>query len=144
MFARFKPKGSVQAFTLPLCAAVLACPLEAKRAAPKPVPPVESGGRLYTALLDDGRRGYLVAVDARTQQPLWSCTLFRNRIDPHLETDVQMVYIQALTLEGESLVATDERGGAYRLDLSTRKVTRLARRPQGLQPRVPKPGGEGR
>jgi hypothetical protein len=103
-------------------------PLEAKRAAPKPVPPIDHQGIRFTAPIDDGRRGYIVAFDCRTGEPLWAVTIFRNHVDPDFEFDVQMVYIKGISMDGDSLVISDEWAGVYRLDPTTKKVTQISMR----------------
>ena len=55
---------------------------------------------------------------------LWRQRIYRIRVDPSLERDVQDVFITSLTVRGGSLVIANEHGDRYALDLSTRKVTR--------------------
>ncbi len=97
-------------------AVLMATPGVAKRTNPPKVPPVVSGGVRYVVPNDDGRRGYVEAYDARTGRKLWTATLFRNRIRPDLEEDVQWVYIKTMKISGGKLIAIDERGQRYVLD----------------------------
>jgi outer membrane protein assembly factor BamB len=108
-----------------MCAALLlsATPLIAKRSAPEPVPPVVVGGIEYSA--PGWPIGFIVVTDTRTGREIWRKRIYRIKIDPALERDVQDVFIASLTLAHGNLFITDERGRRYALELSTRKVTRL-------------------
>jgi hypothetical protein len=104
------------------------CLAEAKRLPPAPVEPVTYQGVRYVAPNDDGRRAYIQAWDMKTRKRLWEVTVFRNSIDPSLEEDVQHVFIQKLSIGNGKLIAVDEHGGAYSVDLQTRAVKRRATR----------------
>jgi hypothetical protein len=104
---------------------LLPCLVPAKRAAPSKVEPVIYDGTRYVAPNDDGRRAYIEAWDVQTNRKLWDLTVFSNRIDPKLEEDVQWVFIKTLSIEGDRLVVTSERGNTYQIDLSSRAVTQL-------------------
>jgi hypothetical protein len=117
---RFLLTGSVIAALLPVVAL-------AKRSAPTKVEPVVHQGVRYTAPNDDGRRGYIVAWDAQTNAKLWDLTVFTNRISPKLEEDVQWVYIKALKIHDGALIVTAERDQTFRIDFTTKAVTRLDR-----------------
>jgi len=108
---------------LALAAFVLAPnPASAKRAAPKPVPPLVTNSVEYSAPHD--LMGFVVATDVKTRKELWRVRIYTVRIDPALERDVQDVFIIALALEHGALVITNERQESYVLDLVTRKVTK--------------------
>jgi hypothetical protein len=96
--------------------------LLAKRAAPKPVPPVVRNGVKYSAPNDNGRIGHVEASDARSGATLWDIKVFEVQIDPKLEEDVQWVFITDLKLEGNSLHVKDEKSRCYNLDLTTKTV----------------------
>ena len=97
--------------------------MAAKRAAPKPVSPVISGGIRYSAE-GNGIDEYVVATDASSGKKLWKVEVFHNEIDPSLEEDVQAVFITNLKLAGNSLSIRDEKSRCYSLDLSTKHVRR--------------------
>ena len=95
----------------------------AKRVAPARVEPVVYQGIRYIAPNDDGRREYIEAWDVQTNKKLWDLTIFKNRIDPTLEQDVQWVFIKELNIRDGALVVTSERDKIYRVDLKMKTVT---------------------
>ena len=95
----------------------------AKRVAPARVEPVVYQGIRYIAPNDDGRRAYIEAWDVQINKKLWDLTIFKNRIDPTLEQDVQWVFIKELNIRDGALVVTSERDKIYRVDLKTKTVT---------------------
>jgi hypothetical protein len=96
-------------------------PANAKRSVPRTVEPVTVHGVTYSA--PASAMGFIVACDALSGRELWRKRIYRVRVNPSLERDVQDVFITSLTLRGGSLVIANEHGGRYALDLSTRKVT---------------------
>ena len=102
--------------------AFVAGPANAKRSVPSAVEPVTVQGVTYSAPAT--AMGFVVAFDASSHRELWRQRIYRIRVNPSLERDVQDVFITSLTLRGGSLVIANERGERYALDLSTRKVTR--------------------
>ena len=110
-------------FVAALCAvAFVTEPANAKRTVPRAVEPVSVHGVTYSAPAT--AMGFVVASDALSGRELWRQRIYRIRVDPSLERDVQDVFITSLTLRGSSLVIANEHGERYALDLSTRKVTR--------------------
>ena len=114
-----KHSSMVRAFVLLL---FIPLGLFAKRADPKPVPPVIQNGVRYSAPNDNGRIGHVVASDVRGGKTLWDIKVFEVEIDPKLEEDVQWVFISELQLRGNSLRVKDEKSRCYSLDLATKKV----------------------
>jgi hypothetical protein len=116
--------GSRRALLIRVIALGLAgvLPVLAKRAAPPLVAPVERDGVRYTAPNDEGGRGYIRAVDAKTGKTLWDLTVYKVRIDPLLEKDVQHVYIRKLRLTGGKLVVEDESNRSFTVDPAKRAV----------------------
>jgi hypothetical protein len=108
-----------------MCAALLlpAAPVAAKRSAPERVCPIVVGSVEYSS--PGWPMGFIIATDTRTRREIWRKRIYRVRIDPALERDVQDVFITSLTLVDGTLVITDERGRRYALELTTRRVTRL-------------------
>ncbi len=105
--------------------------LMASRIAPARVQPVVIDGIRYEAVW--GSMGLFRASEIKTGKTLWDLTLYRYRYDERLETDIQDVFISAMTKEsGSSIVVTDERGTVYRVDLDSRKVT-IAKWPVSLK-----------
>lgn len=101
----------------------LPCLADAKRIPPASVAPVVYQGIRYVAPNDDGRRAYIEAWDVRTNKKLWDLTVFRNRIDPKREEDVQWVFIIAMSIRDHMLMVTSERGMTYQIDLQTKAIT---------------------
>src|SRR5262249_44881703 len=50
-------------------------------------------------------------------------TIFRNRIDPNLEEDVQWVFIKGLDMHDGGLLITSESGKTYQVDVNTKAIT---------------------
>lgn len=103
---------------------VLSSGVSAKRAAPKPVPPVVRNGVKYTVPNDNGRIGHVVASEDRSGKTLWDIKVFEVQIDPKLEEDVQWVFITDLKLAGNALRVKDEKSRCFNLDLTSKKVKR--------------------
>jgi hypothetical protein len=99
-----------------------ATPVPAKRAAPKPVPPVVADSVEYSAPHE--HMGFVFATDTSSRKELWRERIYAVRIDPALERDVQDVFITTLSIKRGALIITNEHGDTYTLDLSTRKVTK--------------------
>ena len=101
-----------------------------KRVAAPVVAPLTLHGVRYEAPADardgdDGQAGgYVIARDARSGRELWRLRIYATVYDPHLEQDVQDVYIRTLRAgrAGRTLEIVDERGRRYTLDLATRTV----------------------
>jgi hypothetical protein len=97
--------------------ALSATPCLARRVPAPRVAPVESGGIRYVAPNTNGRVAYVEAWEIRTAKKLWTVTVFRNRVVPRLEEDVQWVFIKKLVVAKGRLVVTDERGRTHFVDL---------------------------
>jgi hypothetical protein len=103
---------------------LLAALTSAKRAAPTKIEPVIHDDVRYVAPNDDGRRAYIEAWDVQTNKKLWDLTVFKNRIDPQLEEDVQWIFINAVSLHDATLIVASERGNTYEIDLKTKAITK--------------------
>ena len=101
----------------------------AKRKAPPKVEPVIHEGILYIAPNDDGRRAYVQAWDAKTNNMLWAVTIFRNFVVPLAEEDVQHVYIRQMRIRDGNLIVIAEDDRVFSVDLKTRSVKRLKKPP---------------
>lgn len=97
----------------------------AKRAEPRPVPPVVHHGVKYAAPNQNGREGKVEARDEKTGRKLWEVVIYTVAIDRNLEEDVQWVFITALSIRDDVLTVTNEKGERFSLDLKTKKVERL-------------------
>ncbi len=97
----------------------------AKRAGPKEVEPVVADGVKYVASNDSGREGKVEARDAKTDKKLWEVVVYTVKIDPELEEDVQWVFITRLAVKENALLVTNEKGEAYKVDLTTKKVEKV-------------------
>jgi hypothetical protein len=103
------------------------------RPPPPSVPPVLIDGIRYVQLTNPRPvglapgGGWLVAVDAKTGEPLWSLRVYDNQSDPADEADVQLVFFRSMKrVRGErSLEIENERGEKFRVDLATRSATPL-------------------
>ncbi len=105
-----------------LCLVFVSLTLSAKRVAPQPVEPVVAEGVRYSAPLDDGRIGTVIATEVSTGKKLWSVEVFRISINPLREEDNQWVFVTDLRMDGDSLLVKNESGQCFRVKLETRKV----------------------
>src|SRR5690349_17243578 len=93
----------------------------AKRVAPPEVAPVTIGEVEYRA--PSGHMGYVDAHAVKGGRLLWSRQIYVVVVDPEMEKDVQDVFINTIKADGNNaLILTNERGGEFRLDLSTLEV----------------------
>ena len=105
-------------------------PVEAKRLAPEDVKPVVHKGVRYEVRHWEITRGkaqtggFVEAWDVATNRKLWERNIYGITYNPDLEKDVQDVFITSLTLVGDKLVAVNERGEKFHIDISTRKVSK--------------------
>jgi hypothetical protein len=98
--------------------------LQAKRGAPPFVKPVTIGSVRYSALAQPQLMGFVIATDVATGKELWRQRIYRVRMKPLLEKDVQWVFITSLIRRDRTLLVTNERDEHFTLDLTTRKVTK--------------------
>jgi hypothetical protein len=104
-----------------------------KRSAPEPVEPVYLGNMRYEALHWGKERGlgqnggFVVAFDQSTGAEQWIVRLYEIRYDPNMEADKQDIFLTALTADkpGSRLLAEDEHGRRFALNVFSRKVTAL-------------------
>ena len=102
----------------------------AKREAPKDVNPLERGGIRYTAPHwgpMQGRRqngGYVEAWDIETGKMLWEMQVYMIQYNPKIEKDIQDVFITSLRIEGDVLIAENEAGDIFEIDLKTKMSSR--------------------
>ena len=105
----------------------------AKRRAPG-ARPVVAGGIRYEPMRRAEEHGFeqgggvIAALDAKTDQLLWSVQLYKTAFDAAEERDAQEVYVKELALDksGHALLATDERKRVWSVDLATHAVTQVA------------------
>jgi len=97
----------------------------AKRTRAPVVEPVVHEGIRFVAPNDNGRRAYVQAFDVATSNKTWELTVFKNRINPFLEADVQWVYIKSLRIENGDLIVTDEGNRQFTIDLEKHTVKRI-------------------
>lgn len=103
-----------------------------KRVGPSPVMPATLDGVRYEAphwgrergLEQNG--GYVVALDAISNQELWTACIYAIDYVPKLETDVQDIFIRTLEsgAKGQLLIA-DEHGRRFTLDIAKREAVPL-------------------
>jgi hypothetical protein len=95
---------------------------DAKRAAPKAVPPIVIDGIEYSAPLD--RIGYVVARWTKTKREIWIRQVYVIKYEYKLglEEDVQWVFINDLRLEGGKLKIGNEKGDEFELDAESLNV----------------------
>jgi hypothetical protein len=102
----------------------------AKRVPPATVPSLTIGDLRIDVIhwgRDEGfgqNGGVLRAVDTTSGATAWVVKVYDISYDPHLESDVQDIFITALRKPWlrNCLVVSDERGRQFRVDLATRAV----------------------
>jgi hypothetical protein len=124
---RRKKMGRLSVVLCLVLAAMSASRVWAKRAAPKPVTPVVHNGVRYEAPNLDGAEGKIEARNESTGKKLWEVVIYRIKIDPRLEKDVQWVFITGLAIHQNTLQVTNEKNERFTLDLTTRKVEKVTK-----------------
>jgi len=94
----------------------------AKRGGPKPVTPVVHDGVKYVVPNENGREGKIEARNEKTGEKLWVVVIYKVKIDPNLEEDVQWVFVTGLAICDNTLLVTNEKNERFVLDLKTKKV----------------------
>jgi len=114
-------------FAIVALATLPALPAGAKRAPPADVPPVVDGSVRYEAPHFGNpcgqNGGCVVAHDNASNAVLWSVQVYCTHYDPSLETDVQDVFITALTGAGGNVQVANEKGQHFVIDPSTGQVS---------------------
>ena len=104
-----------------------------KRAAPKPVEPVEINKVRYEVVRAAKAHGFgqdggvIVATDTTTGKELWTLKVYQTHYDQAEEQDVQEVYITKLTpcQDNTALQVENEARKTYLVNLNTREVSEL-------------------
>lgn len=91
-----------------------------KRMAPKPVKSLIYNGIRYS--VNHEKIGYVEAWDIKAKKKIWELKIYDIKYDPHLERDVQWVFITSLELNGNCLIVTNEKGNKYKVDIKNRVV----------------------
>jgi len=105
---------------------------EAKRAAPKDVPPVIFEGLKYSAPpwgWSNGKKqngGYIEATSLETGKLLWELRVYEIKYDPNWEGDAQDIFITSLKIVDGNLEILNEAGDKFVVDLAKRKVIKGA------------------
>ena len=102
-----------------------------KRVAPPDVPPVEYDGKRFEVVLWGKSRGlgqnggHVAAIDSDSGEELWLLEVYEIDYDEAMESDVQDVFIETMSLDeaAGTLAISDEKGRRYSVDLATREVT---------------------
>jgi hypothetical protein len=98
---------------------------EAKRGAPAEVLPATVGNIEYSAPHRNHthkQMGFIEARDLKSGKLIWSRQIYVVKYDPDLEGDVQDVFIKSITVEGNTLIITNERNSKYQLNLNSLEV----------------------
>lgn len=104
-----------------------------KRSEPEQVEAICRGSVRYEAPLWGKSRGlgqnggHIVAIDQATGRELWVVQLYDIRYDSNMEEDKQDIFLTSMNIHdsGCTLLAEDERGRQFMLDLFSRQVTAL-------------------
>jgi hypothetical protein len=98
--------------------------LQAKRGPPPFVKPVTIGSVRYSVSAQPQLMGFVIAAEVATGKELWRQRIYRVRMNPLREEDVQWVFITSLIRRDRKLLVTNESDEHFTLDLTTRKVTK--------------------
>lgn len=94
--------------------------LQAKIAAPQEVEPLIYNDMKFTA--SHSQRGYVKVWNNNTNEKLWDIQVYKENIDPLLESDVQWVFITKLEIKNNKLLVTDDNGEKYLVDIKKRTL----------------------
>jgi hypothetical protein len=95
----------------------------ASRLAPKIPEPIVYNNIKYSA--EHGRDksgnwvGYIQALNNKTEKTIWKQKLYTIKIKGNIEEDVQWVFINKLSIKGGLLIAQNEKGNTYFLNIIT-------------------------
>ncbi len=95
----------------------LTLPALAKRTPAPVVQPVTVSGIKYVAPNDQGTLGHIQAIDVKTGKKLWDKAIYRVKLQPKLEEDVQWVFIKSMQVKGNRLLIVNEKGQKFTLRL---------------------------
>jgi hypothetical protein len=104
-----------------------------KRVGQPDVEPVTIGGMRFEVLRKTRARGFdqnggiIAAVDAVSGKEQWTLKVYTIHYIPKLETDVQDIFITALSklAKETKLLVSDERGRRFEVDIAARSVKPL-------------------
>jgi hypothetical protein len=117
--------------------------VEAKRKAPAPVAAIEHDGIRYVVAHFDAtaesreRGGWIEAWDVAKGTRLWSRQVYRIRHDPHLEGNVQDVFITRIQVRDGALFVENELLERFEMELASGKV--IARGKASGRTEIPNP-----
>lgn len=104
-----------------LCFLLTATSAWAKRAAPTPVAPVQSGPIEYR--VSKQMLGCVEAWEGTPKECLWTRQVYVVKVIPALEKDIQDVHISDLSLKDGALWIKNEAGSTYTLQLDSLEIT---------------------
>jgi hypothetical protein len=87
-----------------------------------PAAVVELDGVRYIAANNTGLKAVVEARDARSEKVLWKVVVYRDKLIPELEEDVQWIFVTSMEAVGGELVLIDERCRVHTVSLKTHKV----------------------
>ena len=93
------------------------------RGPPKKTQPLIHNNVMYIAPLN--KLGYIEARDPKTDEILWDLKIYDIEYDPHLERDVQEIYITSIQLASGGLEVSDEFNTKYFVNLKTKEVEKI-------------------
>ena len=103
--------------------------VSAEHVLPPSIKPIVYEGVRYIVPNDKGLCGYIEARDISTDRKLWTKTIFKHWYIPPFGTEcLKYEWITSMTLAGNQLLITSERGRGYTLDLRTRAVHRVKKK----------------
>ena len=109
----------------------MARPAAAKRSMPKGVAIVHEGVRYEAVHFGKSTEKKIQAIDIKSGAKLWELVIYKVRVDPKLERDVQEVFINSMKVDGDKLIMTNEYKEEFVVDLTKRKV--ISRKVRGRE-----------
>ena len=93
--------------------------MSSKRIAPKEVQPITIKNVRYTVTMNK-----IIATDVLTKYVFWAKEIYPVSYDESLERDVQDIFIDSISIEGNLLKVRNEHEEYYILNLETMEVKR--------------------
>ncbi len=98
--------------------------VEAERGPASQVEPVIYKEIKFIAPNTPEKMGYVEAWDIKTNKKLWELKVYEVKINPQIEADVQWKFITSLYIYGGKLIAVNEAGKRYEVDIAAKKVVK--------------------
>jgi len=93
------------------------------RSLPSQIDCIVDGAKKYCAPIS--KPGFIQVLQSENDSLIWEKEIYKQIMDSTLEHDVQIVYIQSISLQNKYLLITNEIGSSFCLNLSDCQITKL-------------------